>query len=113
MNSVLLSIKTLLGIPDNYDHFDNQIIMHINDVLVKLHDIGVISGDPVRISSDTDVWTQVIGDRSDLSDVITYVYLNVRVAFDPPQNGSLMESINRQIAEKEWRIHTRVEKGEL
>ena len=112
MNSVLLSIKKLLGIAEDYDHFDEQILMCINSVLATVHDIGITPTKPIRVWGDTDTWNQIVGTRNDIEDVKTYVYLKVKILFDPPQSSSHIEAINRQIAEIEWRLNVRAEKEE-
>lgn len=112
MNSILLSIKKLLGIAEDYDHFDPDLILCINSVLMTLSDIGVGPDSVKTISSDTDTWEQLVGTRNDMEDVKTYVYLKVKMLFDPPQSSSHIEAINRQIAETEWRLNVRAEKEE-
>ena len=102
--SILTSIKKLLGIAVDYTQFDVDLIIHINTVLSILGQIGV--GDEKRYSvvDKSTTWDTLIGYESKLDMVKTYVYLKVKLLFDPPQSSAVMEAINRTISELEWRI---------
>ncbi len=102
--SILTSIKKLLGIAEDYTQFDVDLIIHINTVLSILGQIGV--GDEKRYSvvDKSTTWDTLIGYESKLDMVKTYVYLKVKLLFDPPQSSAVMEAINRTISELEWRI---------
>lgn len=110
MESILTSIKKLLGIAEEYEHFDSDIIMHINDVFMTLNQIGVGSS-VFRISGNTETWSDFLGNRTDLEAVKTYVYRKVRLAFDPPTSSAHIDAINRSISELEWRINLQAETG--
>lgn len=109
MDSILTSIKKLLGITEEYEHFDTDIIMHINTVLGTLTQIGVGPADGYSISDKEDYWSDFINDARKLEAVKSYVYLKVKLLFDPPASSVVMESINRQINELEWRLNVAVE----
>lgn len=102
--SILTSIKKLLGIAEDYTQFDVDLIIHINTALSILGQIGV--GDEKRYSvvDKSTTWDTLIGYESKLDMVKTYVYLKVKLLFDPPQSSAVMEAINRTISELEWRI---------
>lgn len=104
MESILNSIKKQLGIADDYDHFDADLIMHINSAILVLTQLGVGLTTHFHVTSDADTWADFIGDRKDLEIIKTYIYLKVRQIFDPPQMGYLVDAMNKQIAEFEWRI---------
>lgn len=105
MESILTSIKKLLGIDAEYTYFDDDLVMHINSALMILTQLGVGPADGFSISKDTETWTDFLGDNLlKLQSVKTYVYLKVRLMFDPPSGSALIESINRQISELEWRL---------
>ena len=109
-DSILTSVKKMLGLSEEYTHFDLDIILHINTVLNTLNQIGAgING--FTISDKTSTWQDFMGDRTDLEFVKSYVYLKVRMIFDPPQSASLMEAVNKSIAELEWRISVTVDPG--
>lgn len=105
MESVLTTIKKMLGITADYTHFDTDIIVHINTVLLTLNQIGVGPSEPAYITSEVETWKQVIGDTKNFEAVKTYIYLKVRMLFDPPASSSVLESMNRQANELEWRLN--------
>ncbi|MDF2800237.1 MAG: hypothetical protein K0S61_140 [Anaerocolumna sp.] len=105
MNSILISTKKLLGYEQDFTQFDPDIILFINSVMLSLNQLGVGPSDGFEITGEEETWTDLFGDRKDLSAVKTYVYLKVRLLFDPPTNESLIKSIERQIIEAEWRIN--------
>lgn len=109
MDSILTSVKKMLGIPEDYEQFDMDIIMHINSVLMILTQLGVGPEEGFAIADKTDEWDDFIGDNVLLELVKSYVYLKVRLIFDPPQSSSIIEAMNRQISEFEWRINVAVD----
>lgn len=103
--SILTSIKKLLGIEAGYTHFDADIIMHINSVFSILTQMGVGPADGFSIEGAEETWDRFInGIPNSFSMVKSYVYLKVRLLFDPPLSSAAIESINRQISELEWRL---------
>ena len=112
MESILTSIKKLLGITEEYDQFDPDIIMHINSVFMILTQLGVGPAEGFSIEDDTAVWTDFIQDVKKLESVKTYIYLKVKLAFDPPLSSAVIESMNRQINELEWRLNVAAESTE-
>lgn len=109
MESILTSIKKLLGIAEEYDHFDPDIIMHINSVFMVLTQIGVGPSEGFRIEDEGAVWSDFITDATKLQAVKSYVHLRVKLLFDPPLSSAVIESINRTISELEWRINVAAE----
>lgn len=109
MESILTSIKKLLGIEEEYTQFDADIIMHINTVFLNLTQLGVGPSEGFLIEDDTAIWEDFIGDSSKLQAVKTYMYLKVKLLFDPPLSSSVTESMNRMIAELEWRLNVAVD----
>lgn len=103
--SILNSIKKLLGITKEYTHFDPDIIMHINSVFMILNQIGVGPDKTYSISDESSKWTDFMPDEEMLHAVKSYIYLKVKMLFDPPSSSSMMESMNRQISELEWRLN--------
>ena len=112
MESILTSIKKLLGITEEYDQFDPDIIMHINSVFMILTQLGVGPAEGFSIEDDTAVWTDFILDAKKLESVKTYIYLKVKLAFDPPLSSAVIESMNRLINELEWRLNVAAESTE-
>lgn len=109
MGSILTSIKKLLGIDEDYTHFDGDIILHINSVFMILSQLGVGPTSGFLITGKDEEWTDFIGDTTKIEAVKTYTYLKVRLLFDPPSNSSTMDAMNRMIDELEWRLNTQAE----
>lgn len=111
MNSILTSIKKMLGIAEDYTAFDNDLIMHINSVLMILTQLGVGPATGFSISDSTAEWTDFLSTNTQIEAVKSYVYLKVRLLFDPPTSSAVIESTNRLISELEWRINAAVDHG--
>lgn len=109
MDSILTSIKKLLGVDEEYTHFDTDIIIDINSVLMGLTQIGVGPSAGFLITDKTQTWIDFLGTRKDLEAVKTFIYLKVRLLFDPPTSSSLFEAMERQISEFEWRLNNQAE----
>lgn len=109
MDSILTSIKKMLGLTEDYKHFDTDIIMHINSVFLILNQLGVGPSAVFSIRDDTAIWDDFLGDSTDLELVKSYMHLRVKLLFDPPTSSAAMESANRMIAEFEWRLNVAVE----
>lgn len=111
MESILTSIKKLLGIAKEYKHFDSDLIIHINSVFSILTQLGVGPVDGFSIKDSTAVWTDFIPEKSKLEEIKSYMYLKIRLLFDPPSSSAVMDSINRMISELEWRINATADIG--
>lgn len=104
MSSILTDTKKILGIAEEYTAFDQDIITHINSVFVILNGLGVGPEEGFDISDDTAVWTDFLGDDKRLNSVKSYVYLRVRLLFDPPQTSFHISALENQYKELEWRL---------
>lgn len=113
MESILTSIKKMLGIVEEYEHFDPDLIMHINSALSVLTQIGVGPSEGFQIRDANDVWDDFIPDGRKLQLVKSYLYLKVKLLFDPPQSSAAMTSINQQISEFEWRLQVAADPIEI
>lgn len=111
MDSILTSIKKLLGIEEEYGHFDNDIIMHVNSVFMTLNQLGIGPEEGFSITTDEQTWFDFLGESKNLEAVKSYVFLKVRLIFDPPTNSSLLEAMKQQEKEYEWRLNVQAEKG--
>ena len=110
MESILTSIKSLLGITKESKEFDDEIIMHINSVLMTLTQCGVGPSTGFVIEDDTDLWTDFIEDTTQLQAVKSYIYMKVRLMFDISSLGSAtIAAFERQIQEFEWRLNVAAE----
>lgn len=113
MESILISIKKLLGIAEEYVHFDPDIIMHINSVFMVLTQLGVGPTEGFRITDKYTTWDEFIpADDVNFEAVRSYVYQKVKLLFDPPSSSAVMESMNRMISEFEWRLNVAAESTE-
>lgn len=108
-DSILTSIKKLLGITEEYEHFDQDIIIHINSVFMILNQLGVGPSNGFSITDKTAVWSDFISEGTNLESVKSYIYLKVRLLFDPPTTSAVMESMNRMISELEFRLNIAIE----
>lgn len=113
MESILTSIKKLLGIAEDYKHFDADIIMHINSTFTILNQLGVGPARGFSISDDLAVWNDFIPtDSKKFESVKSYMHLKVRLLFDPPLSSAVIESMNRMISEFEFRLNVDAENSE-
>lgn len=104
MDSILTSIKKLLGIQETYTNFDEDIIIHINTAFATLNQLGVGPVEGFMIEDSSEVWTDYITECN-LTMVKSYIFLKVKLLFDPPTNTPLLESIKANINEMEWRLN--------
>lgn len=115
MESILTSIKKLLGIAEEYEHFDADLIMHINSVFSILTQLGVGPSEGFIIEDSTATWNDFIPWNKDnkhvllLQSVKSYVYLKVKLLFDPPASSAVMDSTNKMLSEFEWRLNVAAE----
>lgn len=103
MDSILITIKKLLGIDPDYHDFDMDVIMCINTALMAAHQIGV--GKEFSITGETETWNDFLDGQTNIEAIRTYIYLKVRLMFDPPTSGTVMEAYNAQIKEYEYRLY--------
>ena len=110
MISILTSIKKMLGIAEDYKHFDSDLIMHINSVFMVLNQLGVGPKDSFVIVDENDKWTDFIPEEQpNFEAVKSYMFMKVKLLFDPPLSSAVMESTNRLISEMEWRLNLNAE----
>lgn len=112
--SILLTIKKMLGIAQEYHAFDVDIIVHINASFLSLNQLGVGPPKPFRIQDESTTWSDFLGDDETLLEgVETYVYEKTRLRFDPPTSSFLVEELKKDCEELEWRLNVQVEGGEV
>lgn len=109
MESILTSIKLLLGITEDYEAFDQQILAHINSVFMILTQLGIGPQEGFMITSKVDTWNEFISDEKKMQLVKSYIHLKVKMLFDPPSSSAVMDSTNRMINEFEWRLNSQAE----
>lgn len=109
MDSILTSIKLQLGITEEQTSFDQQLVIHINSVFSILSQLGVGPKEGFSIEDEDATWDDYIDNIATLRMVRSYVYMKVRLIFDPPASGTVMEAIKQNIAELEWRLNVEVD----
>lgn len=108
-NSILDSVKKVLGFDPEFTEFDLDVVMHINSAFGSLQQLGVGSDTGFIIQDNTTLWSQYIADLLYLNMVKQYIFLAVRLAFDPPATSFGIEAIERQLAQLSLRINISVE----
>jgi hypothetical protein len=108
-DSILTSTKQALGLAEDYTAFDPDIIMHINSVFSTLNQLGIGPTLGFMIEDKEALWDTFLGSDPRLNNIKTYVYLRVRMLFDPPQTGYHTTAMQDQIKELEWRINVQRE----
>ena len=105
MESILTSIKKLLGIAAEYEHFDQDLVMHINSVFMILTQIGIGPVEGFAIEDKSAVWFDFISDTDPIGmqAVKSYMFLKTRMIFDSP-SGAVAEASNNILSELEWRL---------
>lgn len=107
LDSILDSIKKLLGIQPEYTSFDEDIIVAINTSFATLNQLGVGPEGGYMIEDNTQTWNDYIT-TTNLNMVKTYIYLKSRLLFDPP-TGGVLDAIKNQLAELEFRLYVEVD----
>lgn len=107
--SILNSVKHLLGIEPEYTHFDNDLILFINSAFFSVHQLGVGPEPPYHIEGASETWENFCTDINDFNAVRQYVFLKVKLAFDPPLSGTVINEYNKQLDELAWRIVAKVD----
>lgn len=103
-DSILLTIKKLIGMDENYNAFDVDIIIAINGSFMILNQLGVGPDTPFSITGSEETWRDFSEAIVQNELVKNYIYLRTKLLFDPPTTGVLHEAIERQIAEFEFRL---------
>lgn len=110
MESILNSVKKVIGIDKDYEAFDIDILMHINTAFFTLMQLGVGPDEGFRIEDADTTWTEYLGSDLNLEAVKSYVFVRVRLLFDRPETSYGIQALERQVNELEWRLE--VEAGE-
>lgn len=103
--SILNSIKKVLGLDAEYDVFDVDLIMHINSAFSDLHQVGAAPAAGFMIMDETATWSDFIQDKSNVEMVKSYVAIRVKLLFDPPTSAYGIESLQKQADKFEWRLN--------
>ena len=111
-DSILRSIRGLLGPDSDYDVFDPDLIIFINGTFSTLTQLGIGPSNGFRITGEDEKWSDFLGTEClNLDSVKTYIYLKVKMVFDPPANSSMMSNYEQMCKELEWRLNVAVDPG--
>lgn len=108
-NSILETVKKLVGVDIDYGVYDIDLIVAINSSFMILHQLGVGPEKPFTISDSSATWQDFFGDEEVFALAKSYIYLRTRLLFDPPSSGVLHEAVERQISEFEWRMQVQAD----
>jgi hypothetical protein len=108
-DSILDSVKKVLNLPPEYDVFDQDLILHINSVFSTLSMLGIGPSQGFMIEDSSETWSSFLGGDTRLNHIKTYICLRVRLLFDPPTTSYLIDAMDKQIKELEWRINAQRE----
>ena len=112
-DSILLTIRKLIGPGGDHEFFDQDYIIHINTALMVLRQLGVGPKNGFAITGSTETWADFLGSKVGFLEAVkTYVFLKVKKVFDPPASGTMAEAMNSMISELEWRLNVAVDPGE-
>lgn len=103
--SILESTKKVLGIDSDYEAFDMDIVMHINSALSTVHQLGLGPEEGFMVQDNGEEWGDLLENDMRLNSIKTYVYLKVRILFDPPTTSFVLTAMQEQIKELEWRLN--------
>lgn len=104
-SSILTDVKKVLGIDESYEAFDLDIMMHINSIFSVLTQLGIGPEDGFLVENKDQTWGQFLELDNRFNQVKTYVYLRVRLLFDPPATSFTIAAMERQIEELGWRLN--------
>lgn len=107
MDNILASIKERIGIAEGDDSFDTDVIDLINSAFADLNDIGVGPSEGFSIINNSDIWDDFVEDVPVLSSVKDFVYLTVKLTFDPPTQAALLTSMENRLKKLEWRLNVK------
>lgn len=109
--SILGDVKKLLGLSEDYDVFDLDVILHINSTFSTLHQLAVGPEAGYSIEGVENKWSEFVGASLNINSVKTYVFIKVKLLFDPPTTSYAQEALLKQAQEYEWRLNV-VSEGE-
>ena len=111
MDSILSSIKKHIGFTEDYEHFNDVLIDHINTEFMVLNQLGVGPKEGFKINRDLAVWSDFISDSKELEGVKQYIYMRVKAIFDPYTSSVASDAHKRKSEELEWRLNVAAETG--
>jgi len=104
MDSILNTVKTALGVEADYNGFDTNILLDINSAIFSLNQLGIGPVNGFVVIGEGETWENLLGNTNQFELVKSYILAKVRLSFDPPSNSFLVDAIQKQITEFEWRL---------
>lgn len=108
-DSILMTIRKLVCGNPYADHFDTDLLVHINACFSILNQLGVGPESGFVVTDETQSWSSYVADNRILNMVKTYVTLKVKKIFDPPLTSSVLEAMDKEISQLEWRLNVAVD----
>lgn len=108
MDSILKTIKKMCGMDEDYTPFDTDLVVFINGAILAANQIGV-GVDGFTITGPNETWNDFVGDHPSLEAIKQYIYMRVRLVFDPPANSFVVSSLEKQLDEMTWRLNVQAE----
>lgn len=108
-SSILYTIKRMLGVSLDDTPFDMEIVVGINSALMVLDQLGIGPPGGLVVTGITETWSDLMDDWTDLEAIKSYVYIRTRLVFDPPTNSFLVDALEKQMQEYEWRLSIRMD----
>jgi len=107
--SILITIKKMLGLSADYDAFDLDIMVYVNSALMVANQLGIGPPNGFRITGPNELWSDFIDDSINLESVKEMIAKHVQLSFDPPSNSFVATSMENRIKELEWRLNVQAE----
>lgn len=102
--TILKDVKSVLDFASEEDNgFDSRLIMELDGIIGELSQLAQLNKDFV-MGEDSN-WEQLLNtnDKQLIRLIKQYVYLNIRIKFDPPA-GSVLSSLEKSIQSTAHRI---------
>jgi len=107
--SILKTIRAALGILPTITDFDSELIVAINSALMAVSQLGIGAEEGYLITGEDELWSQFIGDATNIEAIKSYILLKCRLEFDPPGTSFLLAAFERQLTELAWRLMVEVD----
>ena len=111
-DSILATIKKMLGLDAAYTPFDIDVVTLINSTIMTLTQLGVGPRDGFEIAGMEETWDEFLENPVLLNGAKQYIFLKVKIAFDPPASSTVLEAYKQQATELEWRLNVQAESAE-
>lgn len=111
-DSILVTIKKMLGVGDSYTPFDTDIMVHTNSAILNLTQMGIGPKEGFIVTDYDQKWSDFLTNEVNLEAAKTYIYLQVKMLFDPPTNSFVMDSMEKQCEKLLWRMNVQAESVE-